>query len=241
MNRLSIIILLFLSVNLYGQENTERVDFKLYTNYDYSPKYIYYESGDTNGISLREYEKEINGFNFSPALVFYNKKGNSFEIEISRLRFSNKFNKVYTLIDSTGNVSTILSGDNNKQFELFLRYEYKLYIFKKKDWKTIKPIIGFSATPFVQWSKYDPLLSTEYSSSKTTVGLYLSVIPRIEYVLNERWYLDLNIPLSLVTSHYTRIRNDNSSLPINERAENIFDLYNTPISFAIRFGIGFKI
>lgn len=241
MKIISAFFLLFLSVNLFSQKLTERVAVKLYTNFDYSPKYIHHESDTTNGITLVEYEKEINGFNFSPALVLYNKKGNSSEIEISRLRYSNNYNKEYNDIDSTGNVVNILSGNRIKQFELFIRYEYKLYMFKNKDWKTIKPIIGFSTTPFVQWSKLAPLLSTEYSSSKTSVGLYLSVIPRIEYVINERWYLDLNLPLSLITTHYTTIRDDNPMLPQNERVESFFDLYNGPVSFAIRFGIGFII
>ena len=235
------IIFLFLSLNLLGQEQTERVNFKLYTNFDYSPKYINHESDIDDGYSLRENEKEINGFNFSPALVFFNRKGNSSEIEISRFKYLNKFNKVYTVIDSTDAVGSTLLGSYDKQFELFVRYEYRLHLLKNKNEKALKPIIGFSATPFFQWNISDPVLSNEYPSSKASIGLYLSVIPRIEYAINERWYLDLNIPLALVTTHYTRIRHDSPLLPENKRLETIVDFYNGPVSFAIRFGVGIKI
>lgn len=241
MKNLAILSVLLLSFNLFSQEFTESVDIKLYTNFDYSPKYIYHDTNNANGTTLREYEKEINGFNFSPAIVFNNKNGNSNEIEISRVRYSNKYAKEYSVIDSTGAIENTLSGSYNKQFELFLRYEYKLHLFKKKDWETIKPILGFSATPFFQWNKSEPLRSYEYTSSNTSVGLYLSIVPRLEYVINERWYLDLNIPIALVTTHYTRIGYNNPNLPIDERVVSIFEFYNGPVSIAIRFGIGIKI
>lgn len=241
MRNLAILSVLLLSFNLFSQEFTESVDFKLYTNFDYSPKYIYHDIESASGTTLREYEKEINGFNFSPAIVFNNKKGNSNELEISRFRFSNNYSKEYSILDSTGAVENTLPGSYNKEFELFFRYEYKLHLFKKKDWEKIKPILGFSATPFFQWNKSEPSRSNEFSSSNTSVGLYLSIVPRVEYVINERWYLDLNIPIALVTTHYTRIRHDNPTLPIDERVVSIFEFYNGPVSFAIRFGIGIKI
>lgn len=239
-----VFILLLVSVNLFGQNDLKKkktIDFKLYSNFDLSSKYIDYEIDTINGISRNEYMKEINGFNFSPSLVFYTKKGNSSEIEISRLDYSHKFNKEYTLLDSTGALLNVISGNTQKQFELYLRYEYKLRLFKKKDWEKIKPIIGFSGTPFVIWDKIDPLLNTEFKKTKTIVGLYLSVIPRIEYSISERWYLDLNIPIAISTIHYTSIKNEDPSLSPEERTRNIIDFYNTPVSFAIRFGIGFRI
>ena len=230
------IFLLFLSVNLFSQDLSKRVDVKLYTNFDYTPKYLYNDS-DT----LREYEKEMNGFNFSPALAFYTQKGNSSEIEISRFRYSNNYNKVYSVIDSTGSTVDVFSDDYEKQFELYLRYEYKLALFKKREWEKIKPVIGFSATPFIQWSKYQPLLSNEFSTSRTTVGIFISVIPRIEYKLNDRWYLDLNIPLSVLTMNYITNKNQSPNLPIEERTEHIVDFHNGPIAVAVRFGAGFMI
>ena len=239
-----VILLLFIYVNLFGQNdlNEKRlIDFKLYSNFDFSSKYINYETDTINGTSKNEYVKEINGFNFSPSLVFYSKKGNSSEIEISRLDYSNKYNEKYTILDSTGAILNVMSGNTHKQFELYLRYEYRLKLFKKKDWKKTKLILGFSGTPFVVWDKTEPVLNTEFTKHKTIVGFYLSVIPRIEYSISERWYLDLNIPVAIFTSHYTSFRNEDPSLPSEERSKNIFDFYNGPISYAIRLGIGFKI
>ncbi len=236
------IILLLATINLFGQSDLKKaIDFKLYSNFDYSSKYINYGADTVNGVTINEYRKEVKGFNFSPSLVFYTEKGNSSEIEISRLDYSNKYYKKYSLVDSTGKLLNVLSGNSQKQFELYLRYEYKLGLFKNKDWKKMKLILGFSGTPFVVWNKIDPVLSTEFTQKETTVGLYLSVIPRIEYSINEKWYLDLNIPLALATTHYTTMKDENPTLPIKERTKTIIDYYNGPVSFAIRFGIGFRI
>ena len=239
-----VIILLLMSINLIGQNDLSKkrpINLKLYSNFDFSSKYINYEVDTAIGTSRNGYMEEINGFNFSPSLVLYTKKGNSSEIEISRLDYSNKFNKEYTLLDSTGAVLNVISGNTQKQFELYLRYEYKLRLFKKKDWEKVKLIIGFSGTPFVLWEKTTPILSTEFEKTKTIIGFYLSVIPRIEYSISEKFYFDLNIPVAIWTTHYTSIRNEDPSLSLEERTKNIIDFYNTPVSFAIRFGIGFRI
>jgi hypothetical protein len=236
MKKLPLALLLFLSVNLFSQDLSKKIDFKLYTNFDYTPKYLYNDS-DT----LREYEREINGFNFSPALVFNTQSGNSSEIEISRFRFSNIYNKEYSTINSTGAVEDIISGDYKKQFELFLRYEYKIGLLKKKGWERFKPVIGFSATPYIKWNKNIPGLSNTFSTSRTTVGLFMSVIPRIEYKLNDKWYLDLNIPLSVLTMDFITNKADNPNLPIEERTVHTVEFYNGPIAVAVRFGVGYMI
>lgn len=241
MRNIALASVLLLSSNLFSQEFTESVDIKLYSNFDYSPRYIYHDTDNANGTTLREYEKEITGFSFSPAIVFNNKKGNSNEIEISRFRFSNNYTNEYSVLDSSGAEIDEFPGNYNKDFELFLRYEYKQHLFKKKDWEKIKPILGFSATPFFQWNKSEPSRSNEFSSSNTFVGLYLSIVPRVEYVINDRWYLDLNIPIALLTTHYTRTRLDSPNLPIDERVVSTFDFYNSPVTFAIRFGVGIRI
>lgn len=61
----------------------------------------------------------------------------------------------------------MFSNDYEKQFELFLRYAYKLALFKKKEWEKLKPVIGFSASLYFQRNKYEPQLSNEFLSART--------------------------------------------------------------------------
>ncbi len=245
MKNVSIVFLLiFVAANMFGQESTndrKSIDVKLYTNFSFTPQYLYYENDSTNGSSRNGYKENINIFNFSPSIVFYNKKGNSSEIEISRLNFSNDYNKEYNELDSTGAILNTISESKQKHFDLYLRYEYKWRLFKKKDLGKFKTILGFSGTPFVSWNKYEPMLSSENPYSTTTVGIYLSVIPRIEYSINKKLYLDLNVPISVVTANFTSTNNEDPTLPVEQRTQSTFDFYNGPLSYAIRFGVGLRI
>ena len=237
-------ILLFSTVWLFAQNEVKEQKLKalkLYSNFSLSSYYLEYGKDTTNGTSQMEYAKTFNGFNFSPAFVFYLKNGNSSEIEISRLNFSNNYNKEYTVVDSTGTVSNVISGNNQKHFDFYFRYEYKLMLLKNKEQKKFSPVIGFSATPFFIWEKTYPLLSTDFPKTRTRAGLYLSVIPRIKYNINEKWFFDLNTPVAFSTYQYTYIKNENPVLNIADRKTTVFDFYNTPLSIAVRFGIGFKI
>lgn len=240
MNKLSFIFLLFLSGTLLGQEQAKKIDVKLFTNFDFTPKYIYLNK-DTNWNENIEYNREINGFNFSPAIVFHNKKGNYSEIEISRLNYKSTYNEDYFVLDSSDSHNDVLSSEYKMQFEIFLRYEYKIVLFKKKDWKKLKPIIGFSATPFYHWEKEEPMVSSGFSKSASYFGLSLSLVPRVRYNLNEKWYLDFNVPVSLFNLSYNTFKNENPAISIENRRESSIDFYNTPIGFAVRFGVGYML
>jgi hypothetical protein len=232
---------MLLSGTLFGQEQAEKIDVKLYSNFDYNPKYMYHRPDSTYGTSDVEYNREINGFSFSPAIVFHNSKGNSHELELSRLSYKNSYIKKYYVKDSSENHIDIYSGELKAQFEVFLRYEYKILLFKKKDWKKLRPIIGFSATSFYHWEKEEPMMSSLFSESISSLGLSLSLVPRVRYNLNDRWYLDFNVPVSILTASYTTYKNEDHALSIENRKKSIIDFYNTPISLAVRFGIGFTI
>ena len=239
-----VILLLFVSTHIFGQENTNKakqIDLKLYTNFSFIHRYTELGKDTLNGTTRLEHTKDFYGFSFSPAFVFYNKKGNSSEIEISRLNYTNNYIKEYTQLDSTGAIMHVISGHTKKEFDFHFRYEYQLRLFKKKDWKRINLSIGFSATPFVEWNKTEPTLSTEFVSSKTIIGVYLSVIPRIEYTINEKWYLDLNIPIAVANAYYTSIKDEDPSIPSEESNVNSFNFYNAPRDLTIRFGLGFRL
>jgi hypothetical protein len=104
---------------------------------------MYHRPDSTYGTSDVEYNREINGFNFSPAIVLQNSKGNSHELELSRLSYKNSYVKKYYVKDSSEKHIDIYSGELKTQFEAFLRYEYKILLFKNKDWKKLRSNSGY--------------------------------------------------------------------------------------------------
>lgn len=235
-------LLLILSISLFGQEKTiKEKSLKLYTNFNLTSYYPDSSSNSQPGFTRMNYEKEMSVFNFSPAIVFRNQKGNSHELELSRLWIQKQTTETYDVLDSTGQIVNTISGETVNRFHIQLRYEYTIGLFKKKNWVKLNPSIGFSAAPFYRWEKYSYPISTQFPISKSSLGIYLAVIPRIQYNLNEKWYLDLNVPISIVTVQFNTQRNEDPSIPVNQRTTNTIGFYNTPFGYAIRFGLGMRL
>jgi hypothetical protein len=101
--------------------------------------------------------------------------------------------------------------------------------------------LGFGINPSFSNSITNPIIATSYPTSQNAVAASASIIPRLNYNINEHWFLDLNIPINVtelaVTSHKTLnplIRDE------DQRTTNInYDIF--PSKFLVRFGIGVKI
>jgi len=229
-----------ISMTVYSQNSTHPVSIALYSNFNLNSNYITHGQGPSEGTIHTEFEREFYGFNFSPAVEINTDKGNYHSVEISRLAYNNNYNKEYYIVDSTGAISQVLSASTAQAFNCFLRYEYTITLFKKQNWEKFGTAIGFSATPFFRWSKSNSSISSEFPVTKTGTGIYLSVIPRLTYSFSEKWFIDLNVPLALVTAQYNSIKTDNPVLPVNQRNTATFDFHQGPIGVAVRLGVGYR-
>lgn len=234
-------LLVILSISLFGQDVSKGKSLKLYTNFNLTAFYPDTSSNNQPGFTRMNYEKEMSVFNFSPAVVFHNKKGNSHELELSRLWMQKQFLETYDVLDSTGQTVNIVSGETVSRFHIQLRYEYTIGLFKKKNWKKLNSAIGFSAAPFYKWEKYSYSVSMPFPVSKSAFGIYLAVIPRIQYNLTEKWYLDLNVPITLVTMQFNNEKNEDPSIPVEQRTNSTIGFYNTPFGYAVRLGLGLRL
>ena len=238
MKRLTLIILMLTPALLLAQEKERTIDFKFYGNINLYQKYTYHDYVWSNNQSHVEYKREVSGFNFSPAITINKANGNGHEFELSRLGFSNNYDKSYLQSDSTGLITNVIGEYSTKSFDLTLRYEYQVGLFKKKDWEKLKLTLGFSLAPFISTSNFTPMTSTSFTTSVTSYGLATSLIPRIKYALNEKWYLDFNIPFNINNLYVNTVNNQNPAIPVDQRKETTINAYSGPINASIRIGIG---
>lgn len=236
-----ILLLLLISSMSFAQDTTKSKSIKIYSNYDFSSWYLYAISDAAVATGNFGVEQETNLFYFSPVFAWNNKKGNSFEIEISRFRYHKNYQKIDDLIVDTEQEFILGPDSKIKEFELFFRFEYKIKLFKKKDLGKFSPSLGFSIMPFITNYKSEPTQSSIFPHSKFRAGAKFSIIPGLEYKINENWYLDLNIPLDAGSIFYQSNKNGDPSLNINEQANDYFVLSLTPFNYALRFGIGLRI
>ncbi len=234
-----IMVLILFSTRLLSQEESKNIEVKLYGNY--TPMAVGYRvSNSHDSISNISLKGQYSPFAFSPAIVIKKNNGNSSEFVLSRFIFlkgAQLKGKVNNISDSTL-VSQSKFSEN--LFDLQLRYEYKFLILKNKEIRKLMPFIGVSVSPFITQYKINPLISSSFPKQGTTLGVYISTIPRLEYNINEKVYLDFNVPLSFVSYTYSINREGNPVVPIEER-KKMTSNFETALKFSVRLGIGVKI
>ncbi len=182
----------------------------------------------------RSYHLEV--MHPSAALQWQNEKYNFHEVELTRLQV-NKNYSAYDVIPQGGGFEG--SGSRNKT-EIALRYEYMLCFAKKRDRKIV-PSLGFGLAPSLIHHSFHPENTTLFRVSETTVLLEGQVIPRLNYHLNSRFYLDMNIPVSAVSFDMTTFRTSNPQIPVRLQKSSNFDFSLVRSFYGVRLGLGFKL
>lgn len=120
------------------------------------------------------------------------------------------------------------------------RYSYTLALFRGKS-PAIQPLIGFAAAPYYSSEKFTPLNSTNFGRSSFGVGTFVELVPRINWNINEKLFLDLNLPLRLADLSYLRYYTNNPQVPEPQQTSSGLDFNTLPRHFEINLGLGIKI
>lgn len=229
-----------LSFNAGAQETKTPVEIKLYTNFAWksSLQSVGFDSILMKPIVESNYSTEL-GY-FSPSVSFASTSGNYHEIELSRIMFNRVEEETYVEIEEGGS-SQIVSGQLNTVVLIALRYEYNFMFLKNKPENRLTPALGFGIRPFYSKSNFDPKLSNDFSRGQTDVAALFSIVPRIKYAINKKWFFDLNVPFNIAQLGILTKRQDNPAIPINARTVSTFNFLTAPTDYMIRFGIGLKL
>jgi len=236
-----VVLMLLLTNSLVAQTTDRQYELKLYSNFEYNTQFIYPNLNSVQGVNFTKHDDVFKAFSFSPAFAYKTGKGNSSELEISSLNYKKQVHSHLVVRDTSLNFITASAGNIKSTFHVFLRYEYKVSLFKKKRFENFDASLAFSASPFYIWNEYEPYSSTEFAYSNSTVGVLLSLIPRFEYHFNDKWYLDLNFPIRAANFDLTSTNIDDPTLPVLDRKSRDFDYFDGPFGYSARLGIGMRI
>jgi len=224
-----------------GQENQNNKTIKLYTNFGWTSTERTLGFNTTNLISRIEKNKETKIGYFTPSIAIVLPNGNFQEFELSRLEINNTNSETNLTNDSTGKTIQIVSGQKVTNILIAFRYEYNIMFLKKKEGAKIRPYLGFSANPYFYNSKYRPIVSNLFPTNQNNFGVTLSIIPRLIYNLNEKWFVDFNIPINLADVNWTFDKVDNPVLTEQERTTTTVEYSTLPNKFLFRLGVGLRI
>jgi outer membrane protein W len=232
------LMVILLASTAPAQENQKTKTLKLYSNFGLttSENSIFSEGLQVTTVTTnRDYDI---GY-MSPALAFVKQHGNFHEIELSRFKINNKYDET-TLYEVNGATTTI-SGQYITNILIALRYEYDIMFLKKKETLKLRPYLGFGVNPYFLNSIINPIVATNYPTRQNDFGASISIIPRLNYNITERWFLDLNIPINVTELAVSSQKTYNPLIREEDQRTTNINYEILPSNFLIRIGIGIKI
>lgn len=170
------------------------------------------------------------------AINFGNKAGNRHELELTSLAVKKFDNK--TVLDSPLLITT--NGSLVYETNIAVRYEYIINLNKKAGAKFV-PAIGLAASPYYTRYNYVPYVTSTYPVRETFIGLRTFVVPRINYNISKRIFLDLNIPVCITDVQGSYHKEQNPTLSTDAQVRNTGNFDAVPKYFSLRLGVGVKL
>jgi len=236
----TLVILAILSSEIFAQNSENKRALKVYTNVLIESQERSFDFGPTDSLN---YFLAIDDFQigyFTPAINFIRENGNIHEIELSRFTFGRiKADSLTVFTDSDRN-SRVRIGPALNRIQIAFRYEYLWLINKSNPDSKWKVYLGFAGEPFLRSLNYRPAETTDFPFTLLDVGINISAVPRITYFLNERWFMDINIPFTVSQLAYRTESSENPQIPVNDRSVNSFETEAFPSIFQVRVGGGLR-
>jgi len=206
----SVLLLIFIfSVSLSIAQETQNNSIKIYSSFNF-PSEIITSDSVNDYLSVYSYEESAIG-HFSPAISFIMPNGNTHELEITRLSWI-KTSEEKSHNYNSGNTYLVL-GTTITEFDIALRYEYNFLLRRKNKEAKLRPYIGVSISPLYTFSNDSPHVSLSFPRQLETLGAYFTIIPRLNYHFNDKWFIDIHFPIPAFAFIREIRYTDNPALP----------------------------
>jgi len=134
------------------------------------------------------------------------KNNNFHEIELTNFNIGKSSTMTEIVGDSInsagpGYVGIPIAGDHIIKSHIVLKYEY-IMTFRKMKEKKLVPSFGFAVSPYYKQTNYNPVLSNEYPAVERFFGARFFVTPRMTYYFSPKFFIDLNIPISVIDTYF---------------------------------------
>lgn len=237
MKQLTIILLLSIAGFFSYAQNKNigaKYTVKLYNLSSWQKQEQPYFQGIYSGVTT---QKEFKPFSPTVAFRIKNARNDFHEIELTKFEVGSE--DFLSTLDQSGVIIPMAGGKTNTTV-IAIRYEYTLNFNKRKNSK-LMPAIGLALMPYYQRTHFTPVLATEFPATKTQIGAKGFLIPRLNYAISSRLFLDVNVPFC-VTDMYVEIKNaQNPTLTQQEQKNDTGNFDGLPQFYSFRVGVGLNI
>jgi len=172
------------------------------------------------------------------AIGFGSHDDNYQEFELSQLIINRSSDEIRTTVD--GEDGELKAGTRTTAAQVALRYEHNMIIFLREE-SRLRYYAGISYNPYFSSSSFTPINTAFFPTSQRRIGLVLSFVPRLNYYITPKWFLDLNILVNVVDVYREKNKTDNPQVPASERVTKTTEFTFMPRYFQFRLGVGLRI
>lgn len=241
MKKITLLLALLSFIHIGWSQNTHidyKRAFKIYNLTSYEKVEIIIQQSDTSTPYLLSSSSDLQIFHPTFAFQWKTKNNNFQEVELTYLVLGKQSTTTELKEDPT-NDQQIMSGNKMLSSHISIQYEYIKMFNKLKDRKLV-PAIGFGFNPYYKQINTTPQIATSYPESEKYLGAKVFVTPRLNYYLNSKFFLDVNIPICLLNTYFLTDKSGDPTLTIPERITKSFNFQQFPHILSGRVGIGYK-
>lgn len=222
----------------YAQTSSSNRSVKMYSTYEW------YKTSSVFPNSLRgDNSRDLGQSEFhlaSPAIQWGKGNGEFWEVGLSTLRLHSQDKEIVSGLDS-GNTPKVTGGAKTQTFQIGFNIEHNYRVFARKKDSRLRTYIGASANPFLGYYSNKPHISNSFPVSRTDFGIRLMVFPRLQYDISNKWFLDLNFPVSLAEITMSSQKVENPVFSQEQIRNGVLTLTLFQDYAQVRFGLGLRL
>lgn len=236
MNRLSL-VLLALASSWHANSQQQQLAIKVYNLATYEKQIE--QTAVSTDLKRISTNKTFTLLHPTVAVQWKNKKGKNREIELTTLSFKHEDQYMKYSSDSMS-VVAITSGNKVSTASIGLRYECTFLQTTPKSSKTLFSF-AYAVNPFVKIIHTVPYTSSSYPTSNTSLGLNAFLVPRMNYNLSSKLFVDFNLPINLFSTYMLHSRNSDPSIQVADQSNSSFNFDALSNVLSARIGLGIKL
>lgn len=231
-----IVVFVFVLISVYAiaqeskKENVKAI--KLYNQFSYNGQYTFdlinqYGNAGSNRFGI---------LHPSIAIVWRSKKRYFHEIELANLNIAKPITE-FKEIKNTVLQDHIKNKSAIKSTAIAIRYEYIIAFANNLKSKWV-PSLGIGLQPYLNLLRVQPIMSSLFPIDKSEYGMKFFIAPRLSYSINNKFFIDLNMPINTTNFYFQKENYKNPSLPIENQKTDLFGFLSLPNNYNLRLGLG---
>jgi hypothetical protein len=172
----------------------------------------------------------VNSVHLSISICKTGKKGSFTEYEISEFSYTS---------DRTAFINPlVVQSTIRRKQNLRLRFEFAKPLFRKE--RTFMPYAGLSVSPYLLRNVNIPDPMPPVRTAFQQCGLVLSFVPRVQWNLSRKCFIDLNTPFAILNGFIGRYVVRNPAYTPDQQTMGFSDVLSTH-ELSIRLGAGIRL